>query len=168
MKAFGLVGVFCVTVVTTATPSHASTFIFNFETQPLGVMVSGGFTATDISQDGRITETEVTSWDIAFDPGSSGLVAFNLGSQSGDDLFNFSYVLDSGTMGIFEAVGLAGQPQVSWVSPTLTIIDAFGDDYIASPIDIPEVVKVVPLPPALWMLGSALLGVAGVKRKHRR
>ena len=164
MRASGFVGLFCVALFLVATPTHANTFEFVIEFDGSDATVSGFFAGIDTSDDGSLTGNEITSWEGIFDPGTLGSQGFEISSANGDELVNFEFDIDLNSLEIVSAGYLPGGPFFEYIMVAIAIIDPNGFPFVDSAEA--AVTKVVPLPPALWLLGSALL-VAG-RRSHRK
>lgn len=175
MKVLGFVGLVCVALYFAPAPAQATTYTFFGGPFVGDFTVEGFFTGTDTPGGGHVgtlVGSELTEWEITFSPGTTGLTGFTLGSAFGDFLSVFIYRLGSGN---FDDGEFAACVDVNCGFLPVFTYGLFGDVFVIVDannmiLDVPGeiLVEPIPAPGAVWLFGSALLGIAGLKRRQRR
>jgi len=156
--------------------ANASQYTFSQGEFDEGASISGSFVGNDANNDNLLTLTEISAFNLSFS-GNSIVSSF---THTLADLSAFSFQLaDNNTLGESGLEGLAtrwfettGFTYVSGVSTNgqqgAGIINweasAEGDIFTESPNSIS--VNAVPVPGAIWLFGSVLIGFIGLKRRN--
>jgi hypothetical protein len=138
-----------------------------------GASVTGMFTGDDLDNNGQLSSFagEVSDFVMSFS-GNSLIPSFSLGFS---DPFALVYDLDGGPLGDGVTLDVEGIGAASGIHSYATGQGATGgidggwvDDFIG-PNTTSELVQVsaVPIPPAVWLFGSGLLGLVGMARRKK-
>ena len=133
--------------------------------RPIGGVSS--FTGTGTSLGGSYISTSVAaaySWNEYY-----GTVSFNLSPGASTE---FKYVMSVATQGNITCIPTSGGGEVgctnSGPGSAFSLPSQLGDPFtVGSPVITDVTTTVVPVPAALWLFGSGLLGLIGLAR-HRR
>lgn len=186
LKKIGFTSILCLLVLLFMTiPTNASTITVNplDSEQGLGAfsldIVGSGFTegaggsvggGLDVSWDPSILTLDSVNRTFPI-VGSYYVNAYVINNTAGT-LTSLSVSNFTGTSSTafdiaqlnFTAIGLG----LSSIDLTVSLSDVWADYFagsITAPLDVDGSVNVVPIPGALWLLGSGLIGMVGIRRK---
>lgn len=141
-----------------------------------GAFVTGMFWGDDLNNDGQLSwfQGEVTDFMMDFS-GSSLVGSFSLNFSQ---LFGLVYDLDGGPLGDgitidVEGIGANsglysyGTGQGATGTDGGTVFDQNSGLTSVSPELVQVSLKAVPIPAAVWLFGSGLLGLVGVSRRKK-
>jgi len=155
-------------------------FVINLSydfTSPVGGILGGG---VDIGFDDAILNLGSFSWNATFfslvDPSLSKLPTDNsngtTGALDGWDFGNFGGLTGTGTIGTvnFQVdplanIGASDNIAMSVSTSSGGWFDSFGSQI--TPTLNGATVNVVPIPGAIWLLGSGLIGLVGLNRRRK-
>ena len=153
------------------TTANASLYNFSQTGFEEGATISGSFEGTDINSNGLIQQDELSSFSFSWS-GNSLVPAF---SQNLTDLTFLSYNPSRSVLGDvnpeilasnwFTTTGFAYVSGVGAGSQGGSILDMTLGTESATTSLVQITPSAVPLPGAIWLFGSALLGLIGVKRR---
>ena len=154
-----------------ASTAQASLYTFSQTGFEEGASISGSFEGTDLNSSGLIQQDELSSFSFSWS-GNSLVSAF---SQSLSDLNFFSYNPSRSVLGDanpeiiasnwFTTTGFAYVSGVGAGSQGGSVLDLTLGTESATTNLVQITPSAVPLPGAIWLFGSALLGLIGVKRR---
>ncbi len=169
-------------LLASAGSANAAPVSFNFTQDGYdeGATISGTFAGEDLDNDGQLTSFngELTNFTMSFS-GNSLVSAFTLGFA---DLWGFVYDLPSGPLGdgltgAIEGIG-AGNSMFDYVAGPGPFAECGIGFDCASVTDFATgaasfsnqfvMVSAVPVPAAVWLFGSGLLGLVGVARRSAK
>jgi len=159
--------------------AHASTYSFYQDGFDGGGIVTGTFSGIDLDNDGQLVSFfgEVTLYSMTF----SGNATVSSFSHTFSDLYGLVYDIGSGFIGDGMTGAIEGIAS-NWPSATTGFVYATGPgptsqaggwtaDLSVSSISSTSnmvVVSAVPVPAAVWLFGSGLVGLFGLARRRAR
>jgi hypothetical protein len=114
------------------------------------------------------TSTNFTVSNLVAGPAVSGMTQGLLSfTTSQINVSYFNAPISNGVLAHFDVTGLKSGVYALTLNPA-GVYDSLGDDLASSKVNGTLTVNAVPIPAAVWLLGSGLVGLVAVRRRQRK